>query len=66
MLLMESNRLQAGLELMSREREPSQLLDAIPSAEEIRERIAQNIRETRILRSMLRIAVEKERCAKFD
>jgi hypothetical protein len=38
------------------------LLKAIPPSMEVRRRLADNVREARVLRQLLRLAESKERC----
>jgi hypothetical protein len=48
------------------ERPSKPIADVIPDPQEVRERLCQNVREKKVLRQLLRIAVRVEACREHD
>jgi hypothetical protein len=43
------------------ESKPDNLIDTVPSSQAVRERLCQTLREAQLLRSLLKVAEQKER-----
>jgi hypothetical protein len=43
------------------EPQPNNLIDTVPSSQAVRERLCQTLREAQLLRSLLKVAEQKER-----